>query len=60
MRDHGEMIIERETCLNTVLTFSLEQFRSVCSKQPSTHCSDRIEQDCSMACSPVFWCKVSD
>ena len=58
MRDHGEMMILGNH--NYALTFSLEQFRSVCSKQPSTHCSDRIEQDCSMACSPVFWCKVSD
>ena len=46
------------TQLHLSISIFVPQFKSVCREEPRARCSDHVKQDCSMDCSPVYWCRV--
>ena len=60
VRHHREYTLSYTPSTQSHLSISIfvPQFKSVCREEPRVRCSDHVKQDCSMDCSPVYWCRV--
>ena len=58
VRHHREYTAHTEHSITSFYLYLCPQFKSVCREEPRARCSDHVKQDCSMDCSPVYWCRV--